>query len=60
MSIQKTAREVIAMNLSNKSPPSAAAEFRADQMIKSLHAHGYVIIKDRIDPEGGIPGRDFQ
>lgn len=29
----------------------------ADRFIKSLHTAGYVIIKDRTDPEGGIPGR---
>ena len=29
----------------------------ADSLIAALHAAGYVIIKDRADPEGGIPGR---
>jgi len=32
-------------------------EGNADRIIAALHAAGYVIIKDRTDPEGGIPGR---
>lgn len=29
----------------------------ANRIVGALHDAGYVIIKDRNDPEGGIPGR---
>lgn len=29
----------------------------ADAIVEDLHLAGYVIIRDRTDPEGGIPGR---
>lgn len=29
----------------------------ADKVLEALHSAGYTIIKDRTDPEGGIPGR---
>ena len=32
-------------------------EHNADRIINALRAAGYVIIRDRTDPEGGIPGR---
>lgn len=37
---------------------AAASVVIADFVIGKLAAAGYVIVKDRIDPEGGIPGRD--
>lgn len=29
----------------------------ADSLLASLKEAGYIIIKDRTDPEGGVPGR---
>jgi hypothetical protein len=29
----------------------------AERIIRALHDAGFVIIRDRTDPEGGIPGR---
>lgn len=29
----------------------------ADLIVKALNDAGYVVIRDRMDPEGGIPGR---
>lgn len=29
----------------------------AERIMDALHKAGYVIIRDRTDPEGGIPGR---
>lgn len=29
----------------------------ADRVVEALYAAGFVIIRDRTDPEGGIPGR---
>lgn len=31
----------------------------AERIIGALHAAGFVIIRDRTDPEGGIPGRNL-
>ena len=55
----KTAREVLADWANNARAPLrlTTCENIADGIVKALHAAGYVIIKDRTDPEGGIPGR---
>lgn len=33
------------------------ARVDADHILKTLGDAGYVIVRDRTDPEGGIPGR---
>ena len=38
-------------------PRTLAAGELAERYVAALHKAGYVIIKDRTDPEGGIPGR---
>jgi len=38
-------------------PKTIAAGELAERYVRALHDAGYVIIKDRSDPEGGIPGR---
>lgn len=38
-------------------PKTLAAGELAERYVAALHAAGYVIIKNRMDPEGGIPGR---
>jgi hypothetical protein len=53
-----TARDVIAKALDNWFYTHDAHPSKLpDQIIAALHSAGYVIIKDRTDPEGGIPGR---
>lgn len=52
-----TYKEVIALQLKGDFPP-ALATARASNIVAALHAAGYVIIRDRTDPEGGIPGRN--
>ena len=51
-----TAKEVIEACLI-ESTKSGNCKDTAQSLIKHLSAAGYVIIKDRSDPEGGIPGR---
>mgnify|MGYP000671024164 CR=1 FL=1 len=38
-------------------PRTLAAGELAERYIRALNAAGYVIIINRTDPEGGIPGR---
>jgi hypothetical protein len=51
-----TARDVIALQLKGDMPDTRRVE-RAQNIVTALHMAGYVIVKDRTDPEGGIPGR---
>lgn len=39
-------------------PSDIAAGVLAERYVKALHEAGYIIIKDRTDPEGGTPGRE--
>jgi hypothetical protein len=48
----KTARQVIAEAMDDEKMMYDSDEANADQIIAALHAAGYVIIKDRTDPEG--------
>jgi|JI10StandDraft_1071094.scaffolds.fasta_scaffold140783_7 DNA-directed RNA polymerase specialized sigma54-like protein len=55
-----TARQIIAdfiWNEIDKMDLDDMGSSCAQQIIDRLSDGGYVIIKDRIDPEGGIPGR---
>jgi len=51
-----TAKQIIA-ELAAQHMPKPANNMFASEIIRSLHAAGYIIIKDRTDPEGGTPGR---
>lgn len=51
-----TAKEIIATKAAEHFPKPAHNMFAAE-IIRALHEGGYVIVKDRTDPEGGIPGR---
>lgn len=53
-----TAREIIA-SVIDRIPcvDRPAHNMLAAEIVKKLGDAGYVIIKDRTDPEGGIPGR---
>jgi hypothetical protein len=53
----KTARQVIAEAMNEEKMMYDSDEANADQLIYALREAGYVIIKDRMDPEGGIPGK---
>jgi hypothetical protein len=53
-----TARDVIAKILDAWFVDhSCHANELPKRIISALHSAGYIIIKDRMDPEGGIPGR---
>lgn len=52
-----TAKEIIAERAAEHMPKPAHNMF-ANEVIRALAAAGYVIVKDRTDPEGGIPGRN--
>jgi hypothetical protein len=40
-------------------PRTFGAGELAERYIQALHDAGYVVICDRMDPEGGIPGRQL-
>ncbi|MCW5692554.1 MAG: hypothetical protein KIT48_09325 [Pseudolabrys sp.] len=52
-----TDAEKIIAKLAAEHMPKPAHNMFAVQVRKALADAGYVIIKDRMDPEGGTPGR---
>lgn len=54
----KTYRQVIAEAMDDEKMMYNSDDANADAIIAALHKAGYVIIKNRMDPEGGIPGRN--